>query len=177
MKVVFRDHEWTIRKEYWSAIDSTSQSPTSSVERRKRQFRSWLKPREWRREKSKTSESIPLLQVWNQCQLRHYQQIVQARPPTVILTIALERLPFPQPLVRITALPVLFAPGGAFGFHHVEGERVARRLRAVEFTLMDNLTMDEDESTCGKESPGLLFSKRWALVFQWKGRCRVKIWF
>lgn len=87
MKVVFRDHEWTIRKEYWSAIDSTSQSPTSSVERRKRQFRSWLEPREWRREKSKTSESIPLLQVWNQCQLRHYQQTVQARPPTVILTI------------------------------------------------------------------------------------------
>lgn len=68
----------------------------------------------------------------------------------------MNRLQFPQQVVRMVTLPVLFAPAGVFGFHHVEGERVARRLRAVQFALMDDLTVDEDESTCLKETSLLL---------------------
>lgn len=67
-------------------LDSRSQSLASSVERWKRQFRSWLEP-------------------------------------------------------------VLLAPAGVLGFHYVEGEHMARELRAVQFTLMDNFPVDENEST------------------------------
>lgn len=35
----------------------------------------------------------------------------------------------------------------------MEGERVARRLRAVQLALVDNFTVDENESACLKETP------------------------
>lgn len=70
-----------------------------------------------------------------------------------ILVIAQKRLCF-----RIATLPVFLAPAGVLGFHYVEGEHMARELRAVQFTLMDNFPVDENESTCWKDIPVLLFS-------------------
>lgn len=73
----------------------------------------------------------------------------------------------PVPLQRcVLPSPVLLAPAGAFGFHHVESEDLAGGLGAVQVTLVDNFTVDEDEPPWWK---GALFRSVPAVrALQWQ---------